>query len=537
MISQNSIWISFTAGILSHLGLFNRYEHHMYGTRYLQFFICSLALSTGKLSIYDGESINQAFTKTLLLAACYLGGVYLSLFSYRLYFTPIRNFSGPFGAKLSNLWFSLRLGKHDAHKKLLALHGKYGDFLRIGSSDLSIVHPEAVQAIYGLGSRCTKASWYDLTLPMVSMQTTRDRAIHDRRRRAWSTAFSDKALRGYEQRIQPYQDHLVSQLETFGERPVNATKWFLLYSFDVMGDLAYSKSFHMLETSEEHWAIKLLIGGVDPLAWMFPTWLFRLLVAIPLASRGWWKFIKYSCDKLDERMEAKTDIPDVMSSLLEPWKDKKPTGFDLKMLQGDSQLIIVAGSDTTAATLTCLFYELAKNPAEISKLREEILSTVGPDENIMHQQLQYLKHLNAVINETLRLHPPVGTALQRTTPREGIQIGATYIPGDITVWCPQYVIGRNENIYTKAKDFIPERWYEGSEMIKDPGSFAPFSTGTYACIGKPLALLNIRTTIARLITNFDISFAPGEDGKEVEDETKVHFTSAPGILNLQFVRR
>jgi tryprostatin B 6-hydroxylase len=252
------------------------------------------------------------------------------LVSYRLVFSPLRKFPGPFAARISNLWFSSQLGKHDAHKKILALHDKHGDFLRIGSSDLSIVHPKAVQAIYGFGSKCTKADWYDLTFPMVSMQTTRDRKLHDQRRRIWSAAFSDKALRGYEERIKPYQDQLVSQLVAFGERPVNITKWFNLYSWDVMvshsstiseviflfftdfreadrsmkGDLAYSMSFHMLEKSEEHWAIKLLNEGMEPMARMFPTWFFRVLTSIPFITRGWWKFIGYCCEKLDERREV-----------------------------------------------------------------------------------------------------------------------------------------------------------------------------------------------------------------------------------------
>lgn len=63
---------------------------------------------------------------------------------------------------------------------------------------------------------------------------------------------------------------------------------------------------------------------------------------------------------------------------------------------------------------------------------------------IPHVKLQYLEHLNAVINETLRLRAPVGTALQRLTPPEGLNIGTTYIPGNMTVWCPQYVIGRGQ---------------------------------------------------------------------------------------------
>lgn len=107
-------------------------------------------------------------------------------------------------------------------------------------------------------------------------------------------------------------------------------------------------------------------------------------------------------------------------------------------------LTILPCSDTTAATLTHIFYELAGNPEHILKLREEVAPHIDSSGNILHQNIQYLDHLNGVIFETLRLHPPVPTALQRLTPPEGLQIGNKYIAGNMTVWCPQYVIGRSK---------------------------------------------------------------------------------------------
>ena len=146
------------------------------------------------------------------------------------------------------------------------------------------------------------------------------------------------------------------------------------------------------------------------------------------------------------------------------------------MLQGDSQLIIVAGryvniqssssmvqddttntlyclpyltrnSDTTASTLTNTSYELAKQPHLISQLRDALFPFINSSEGITNQNLQSLDLLNGIINETLRLHPPV-LALQRKTPPEGLMIGETYVPGNMTVWCPQYVIGRSMTPFT-----------------------------------------------------------------------------------------
>ena len=94
--------------------------------------------------------------------------------------------------------------------------------------------------------------------------------------------------------------------------------------------------------------------------------------------------------------------------------------------------------------MTHLFYHLAREASEVHKLRQEISSKIGASGQIDNTNLQHLDHLNAVIDETLRLHPPVPTAIPRLTPPEGIQIGETYVPGNVTVWCPPYVMGRSE---------------------------------------------------------------------------------------------
>jgi len=100
-------------------------------------------------------------------------------------------------------------------------------------------------------------------------------------------------------------------------------------------------------------------------------------------------------------------------------------------------------SDTTASTLTHIFYHLARDPQQVHKLRYEIAPQIDTSRDIAPIQLQHLNHLNGIINETLRLHPPVPTAIPRLTPPEGIQIGDVHVPGDVTVWCPPYVTGRS----------------------------------------------------------------------------------------------
>jgi hypothetical protein len=248
---------AFGAGIATHMLYFHRGEHHMYGVRYLQAYT---VLSVSAILILTKSYEQPLSTVLILIGPMFLSGLVISLLAYRLFISPLSAFPGPNISRISNLWLSFGVvGKSShLHIRIQELHAKYGDFVRIGSNDLSIVDPKAVQIIYGNGSKCTKSSWYDQDSPMNSMHTTRSAQVHALRRRVWSPAFSDKAVRGYEKRIQPYVDELARKIEEFKGGVVNVGDWFNFFGYDVMGDVAFGKGFGMIEGGEEHFAIGLL---------------------------------------------------------------------------------------------------------------------------------------------------------------------------------------------------------------------------------------------------------------------------------------
>lgn len=157
--------------------------------------------------------------------------------------------------------------------------------------------------------------------------------------------------------------------------------------------------------------------------------------------------------------------------------------------------------------MAAVLYILAKHPQHMEKLRQELAPLIRDSRfDASPDELAHLEHLNAVINETLRLHPPVPTTIYRLTPPEGVMIGSVHVPGGMSVMCPQFALGRSkssydpsysgtssilpavyrqllilpsigEAVYSKANSFVPERWYQFPDMIKYKDAFAPFSTG------------------------------------------------------------
>jgi tryprostatin B 6-hydroxylase len=306
MTSLKTVALAATAaGVATHSGYFKRGEHHLYGTRYIQIFMTVFTTAIFLDVRITKKPFGSAFGEVTLLAICYLVGLYTSLLVYRAFFHPLSRFPGPFGNKLGNLWFSSQLINADAYKKVYGLHKKYGSFVRVGSSDLSITHPKAVDVIYGKGTKCGRSAFYNAD-PLPSMISCRDRTAHDRRRRVWSPAFSDKALRAYAQRTKIYDDQLMSRINAASSSgsPVNVSKWFNYYSFDIMGDLAFGKSFDMLKNDQEHWAVALMNTGLEALAFLFPAWLFRVLISIPGLLKDHARIAEFCNAQLDKRIRV-----------------------------------------------------------------------------------------------------------------------------------------------------------------------------------------------------------------------------------------
>ncbi|MCJ1237976.1 hypothetical protein MMC14_005963 [Varicellaria rhodocarpa] len=364
------------------------------------------------------------------------------------------------------------------------------------------------------------------------MATTREKAQHDKRRRIWDRAFSARALESYEERLVYYAQVLENKIASLSGEPINITPWFYFYGFDVMGNLAFRESFDMMKEGKSHFAVDLIRGGMALLGpFSSVPWLVKIGLNLPGIAQSWKKMLQWSEEQLQQRLKSDVDKPDIMSWLINASKENNTMLEDKNWLQGDSFAIIIAGSDTVASSLVFLFSHLARDLAQLTKLRIE-LQTLNSVFDF--KALQSLDHLNGVINETLRLHPPVPSGPLRVTPPDGVTIAGHYVPGDTVVAIPSYSLGRLENCFKQAGEFIPERWYSKPDMILDKTAFAPFSSGRYGCIGKNLALMQIRSVVALLVSKYDICLSPNDDGVDVLSNMKDQFTAYPGRLELVF---
>ncbi|RYP52438.1 hypothetical protein DL768_002404 [Monosporascus sp. mg162] len=539
---------AFLCGIVLHLAVFRRGEWDLQAAKIAASAVLTYAAMTASLFLYgfpaDGDgvpSLRAASGAAGALFVSALAGLYGSMLVYRAVFHRLRRFPGPFAARLSNFYqASLYWRTHRLDLEAQKLHQIYGDIVRIGPNELSINDPKALYAIHSSSSPCTKGPWYDGTMyPCISLNVIREHEYHAQRRKAWDLAFSSKALRGYEPRVAYYTDLLLKQIQSRAGQPVNVTDWFNFYAFDVMGSLSYSESYGMLQRGEKHPFITTLHGSLKAIGlFSHLDWLFPIAKATPILNReytAFWSFVK---DQAEKRIKAKPETPDVFSFLLDDYNARpNRTCQDRLNLYGDAYLITIAGSDTTSAALTFLFFELCTHPDALRKLRSEVDSFYREKDTLTdYDDLHKLKYLQACINEAMRLHPAVPRGFQRMTPSEGLQVGDYFIPGNTIVQVPLQTMVTDERWFPRPEEFIPERWTtRHDELVRDASAFAPFSIGVFSCVGKQLALMEVRYVASQIVRRFEFGLAAGPQAADAfRAGTTEAITVVPAPLEIVF---
>lgn len=243
------------------------------------------------------------------------------------------------------------------------------------------------------------------------------------------------------------------------------------------------------------------------------------------------QYMAYSKSQAADRSKIglDTDRKDFFYYLLNACDPETGNGFSSAELWGESNLLIIAGSDTTSTALASAFFYLVHNPQKLAILVREIRSTFQDIEDIQSSPtLNSCVYLRAVIDEAMRLSPPVGGILPREVLPGGIDIDGLHIPAGIVVGTPHYAIHHNSEYFPAPFEFIPERWIPNNE----PGceatvesvslahlAFCAFSVGPRGCIGKGVAYVELMTTLARVLFLYEMRHVSGDrigEGSEGE---------------------
>jgi enediyne biosynthesis protein E7 len=174
--------------------------------------------------------------------------------------------------------------------------------------------------------------------------------------------------------------------------------------------------------------------------------------------------------------------------------------FDHVQVVDEMKQYLWAGTETTALTLAWCLYLLTQHPEVAAKVREEAFAVCGDGEPTW-EQAQNLNYTRMVIQETMRLYPPIWGLIRRCAKDDEID-GTKINAGDVVV-LGAYIAHHNAKYWEDPEAFIPERFSPDRMKSRAKYSYLPFGGGKRACIGGALSQLENALALAMLYRRFE----------------------------------
>ena len=247
-----------------------------------------------------------------------------------LFISPLAQFPGPKLWALSHIPSQASIVKGKNHKKMLALHDRYGPIVRVGPTTLSFNTAQGFKDIYGFRQGVPQFP-KDPKIYASSLLPTKN-AIggylsnedHSRHRRLLSHGFSDRSLKEQEERIVHYIDLFISRLRELAHQgqDVDIRSWFNFTTFDITGDLMFAETFDCLKYSKLHPWIGFIFGSIKGAAILSAIRHFGLLTMLQETCtpesfrRQMSDSYNLTVEKADRRLLKGTERPDFMSAIL-----------------------------------------------------------------------------------------------------------------------------------------------------------------------------------------------------------------------------
>ncbi|CAH0051561.1 unnamed protein product [Clonostachys solani] len=449
--------------------------------------------------------------------------------------SPLNKYPGPPLAAWTN-WYRFYLvltGRY--HLKIKEFHEKYGPVVRIGPNTLDLDYPELTKTIYSIDDSWLKTDFYHgnsikvngkIVYTMFSIPSNEENQIM---KRPIAKHYSPGAVLALEPLLDGVMGQLCDELDQrfvktpTGSKPCDLGSWIAYCIWDLIGAASFSKDFgFMAHGADFDGTIGIADKALDYFAAIgqmpFLDFILDKNPIYRLGPPSLGNIQRVALERVAARVQGKDRdynpaVPDYLHHFLAARKEN-PELVDDGMLLGYLFINLVAGADTTALSIRAVIYFLLKNPKAYERVKKEIrgakLGRVAK-----YHEAKALPYLEAVIRETMRLHPGVSMLLERYVPEGGLKLpDGSLVPPQTSVGLNAYVTHRNKDIYgPDADEYKPERWlraageseeaYQQRLKVYLKYDFT-FGAGPRICLGRHVAVIKTYKLVATLISNYDI---------------------------------
>jgi len=422
--------------------------------------------------------------------------------------------------------------RRDPPKLVVGLQRDYGEFVRYRMGPY-IVHqitdPECLQHVMVDNvSNYVRGKFYENFKLFFGLGLlTIDGAMWKKHRRAVQPSFHRHVLNAAASNI---TDISTKMIERWSERARQQQ------SFDVVGEMlevslnVLSKIMFSMELARYSEKIgpamcTMIKAGMatSSLEQMIPLWIPTAYNrAIVQAQNA----LHEEIDRIihahkEEDLQESKDVVNVFLSMLDAPKPEEC--WTHGEIRDELATIFLAGHETTGEGLAWTLYALAQNPEICRKLEDELERVLcGRVPTV--DDLPNLPYLRQVVDESLRLHPPVWGY-----PRDAVKddvVGGYDIPAGSSILITPYASHRNPKYWENAEVFDPERFTPERVAGRPRYAYFPFGGGQRQCLGDYLGLLQLLFITAQVIQHFRLYLVPGQT---VGWEPVVTLRPAPGI--------
>ncbi|KAH7443491.1 hypothetical protein KP509_02G036900 [Ceratopteris richardii] len=217
------------------------------------------------------------------------------------------------------------------------------------------------------------------------------------------------------------------------------------------------------------------------------------------------------CRKLDQHEDAHDD--DLLGLMIDAMEhrgmERRTMSMGMADIIGESKTFFAAGQETSSTCMSWTLMLLAAHPEWQERVREEVRTACDAFGFPTSDSLHRLKLLSMVLNESLRLYPPVPIMTRMSN--KDVRVGKTLVPKGTVMMLPIVAFHHDQRYWgPDANEFRPDRFRDGSSKAAQSKStvFLPFSSGPQFCIGQLFALQQAKIVISAILLRYRISISP-----------------------------
>jgi len=329
-----------------------------------------------------------------------------------------------------------------------------------------------------------------------------------RQRRLMQPAFHSQKMQYFTDLI---NEEVTAFIKRLNEIPDNS-KIDLTHEFLKLTIRIISRSMFSMDFNEE---IDLMVNKLDELAFYATSWMkspVKIPTSWPTSAN---KLFKKNCETFDSiiykiidrrrneiasrRSSANNDLLDMLLNYCDE-ETKNP--INEKLLRDEVTTIFMAGHETTAQTLSWMFYHLAKNKEINEKVKVES-SIISNGQLLLFDETRKLTYCRQVIQETLRLYPPIWAVVRK--PITDDIINGLHLRSQSNVLLNIYGLHHHPNYWEQPEHFYPDHFNREKENSRPAFVYVPFGGGPRLCLGHNFAMLVMHIVVCRIVQSFQFT--------------------------------